>query len=382
MSENIFAARELTCPICQHDFKLHTPKSTVSALLRRDADFCPYYEGPNPLFYSIWVCPACGFAALKDHFRKVEEKEANALRTELAEFSDHRRHSFEQEERSLFAAMLSFQLAVRSYQIRKTPAEVRASLLLRLAWLCRYGNDRKRESQYLAQSLALYEEAYTRGLARGARVNEAQVAYLIGEISRRMGKGQTAVEWYLRAIQGDPEKGETYRMAREQIYEAKESIRFFEYLKDVEILKPLAIEEIAALSVQIKSQNVRTGKVICTQGEPGQSMGLLMKGEARVEIDGIRVGDLGGGDVFGEISLLTGQPRSATIMADTPIEMLEIDRVSFKTVLQANPAIAGEIARIVDERRAQNAQILQAAATETPEETGFLARLKLFFELS
>lgn len=382
MSESLFAARELTCPICNHAFKLHTPKSTVSALVRRDADFCPYYEGPNPLFYSVWVCPACGFAALKDHFRTVEEKEANALRTELAEYSDHRRYDFNKEERTLFAAMLSFQLAVRSYQIRKTPAEIRASLLLRLSWLCRYGNDRKRESQYLTQARALYEEAYGHGLARGARVSEAQVAFLIGEIYRRLGKGQEAVEWFLRAIKGDPEKGDTYRMAREQIYETKESIRFFEYLKDVEILKPLAIEEIAALSVQIKNQNVRAGKVICAQGEAGQSMGILMKGEARVEIDGKRVGELEDGDVFGEISLLTGQPRSATIVADTPVEMLEIDRVSFKTVLQANPAIAGEIARIVDTRQAHNAQVLQGTAPETPEEVGFLARLKLFFELS
>ena len=380
MSE-VFAARELTCPICAHLFKLHTPKSALSSLQSRDADFCPYYEGPNPLFYAIWVCPACGYAALKDHFRTISDHERSVLETDLLEWSDHRRFDFSKPERSLYAAMLSFQLAIRSYELRKVPSELRASLALRLAWLCRYGHDRKRENHYLAQAQVLYEAAYSKGLSRHANVSEAQVAYLIGEISRRLGKGQEAVDWFLRAIKGDPTKGDVYRMARDQIYETKEAIRFFEYLKNVDILKSLAIEEIAELSVQIKCQTYRSGKVICEQGTSGHSMGLLMNGSARVEIDGIRVGELGAGDVFGEISLLTGQPRSATIVTEAKTEWLEIDRVSFKTVLQANPVIAEEIARIINDRQAHNAQILQADHEKDPE-VGFLARLKLLFELS
>ncbi len=386
MAGSPFAAREVACPVCKVSFKLHTPKSGTSVLERRDADFCPYYTGINPLFYSVWVCPGCGFAALKEHFREISESEQVALAMALSGATEHRRHDFSKEERSLFAAMISFQLALKSYEARRTPPEVRAGILLRLAWTCRYGNDRKREHMYLEQSSALYQEAYDKGVSRNSSVTEAHVAFLVGEAMRRLGRGAEAIDWFLRAIKGDPSKGETFRMARDQIYETKESIRFFDYLQAVDILKPLAIEEIAALAAQIRSRTYGAGKAICTAGEPGASMFILMSGHAGVSIGDSRVAEVGPGQVFGEMSLLSGQPRSATVTADQPSELLEIDRVAFKTVLTSNPAIADEIARIVSERLAHNARALESAEVRetvpAEPEGGFLGRFKAFFEIS
>lgn len=386
MAGSPYAARELACPVCNVSFKLHTPKSGTSVLERRDADFCPYYSGINPLFYSVWVCPHCGFAALKEHFRDLTPNEKVTLSMVLSGSQDHRRHDFKKVERSLFAAMLSFQLALKCYEARRTPPEVRAGILLRLAWTCRYGNDRKREHMYLAQASALYQEAYDKGVARSSSITEAHVAFLVGESMRRMGRGAEAIDWFLRAIKEDPAKGETFRMARDQIYETKESIRFFEYLQAVDILKPLAIEELAQLAAQTRSRTYGSGKVVCTEGEPGASMFVVMSGQAAVTIGGSKVAEVKAGQVFGEMSLLSGQPRSATITAELPSELLEIDRVAFKTVLQTNPSIADEIARIVGERRAHNARTLEAGAVEVAvaaePESGFLGRFKSFFEIS
>lgn len=386
MAASPFAARELTCPVCTVSFKLHTPKSGTSVLERRDADFCPYYSGINPLFYSIWVCPGCGFAALKEHFRELTAAEKTTLSMALAGAQDHRRHDFNQAERSLYAAMLSFQLALKSYEARKMPPEVRAGLLLRLAWTCRYGNDRKREHGYLEAASVLYQEAYDKGVSRTSSISEAHVAFLVGEAMRRVGRGPEAIDWFLRAIKGDPSKGETFRMARDQIYETKASIRFFEYLQAVDILKPLAIEELAQLAAQIRSRTFGAGKVICREGEAGTSMFIVMSGHAAISIGESKVAEVGSGQVFGEMSLLNGQPRSATVTADQPGELLEIDRVAFRTVLHSNPAIAGEIARIVEDRRAQNARALESGALEetvpAEPEGGLLGRLKSFFEIS
>jgi len=381
-----FAARELACPVCNVSFKLHTPKSGTSVLQRRDADFCPYYTGINPLFYAIWVCPNCGFAALKEHFRELTANEKVNLSMLLSGVQEHRRHDFNQPERSLFAAMLSFQLAMKSYEARRVPSEVRAGILLRLAWTCRYGNDRKREHLYLDQASVLYQEAYDKGVSRNSNISEAHVAFLVGEAMRRMGRGAEAIDWFLRAVKDDASKGETFRMARDQLYETKESIRFFEYLQAVDILKPLAIEELAQLAAQIRSRTFGAGKVICSAGEPGTSMFLLMSGHASVTIGDSKVAEVSPGQVFGEMSLLSGQPRSATVTADQHSELLEIDRVAFKTVLNSNPAIAEQIARIVSERQAHNARTLDAAALEetvpAEPESGFLGRLKTFFEIS
>lgn len=386
MAASPFAARELACPVCSVSFKLHTPKSGTSVLERRDADFCPYYSGINPLFYSVWVCPGCGFAALKEHFRELSASERASLTMVLAGAQEHRRHDFTKDERSLFAAMISFQLALKSYEARKMPPEVRAGLLLRLAWTCRYGNDRKREHVYLESASQLYQEAYDKGVSRNSSISEAHVAFLVGESMRRIGRGPEAIDWFLRAIKDDPSKGETFRMARDQLYETKASIRFFEYLQAVDIFKPLAIEELAQLAAQIRSRTFGAGKVICSEGEAGASMFILMSGHASISIGESKVAEVGSGQVFGEMSLLNGQPRSATVTADQPSELLEIDRVAFRTVLHSNPAIAEEIARIVGERQAQNAKVLESGAPEATladePEGGLLGRLKTFFEIS
>lgn len=386
MAGSPFAARELACPVCNVSFKLHTPKSGTSVLERRDADFCPYYSGINPLFYSVWVCPHCGFAALKEHFRELSGNDKVALAMALSGAQEHRRHDFSKEERSLFAAMLSFQLALKSYEVRRMPPEVRAGVLLRLAWTCRYGNDRKRERLYLEQASMLYQEAYDKGVSRNSSISEAHVAFLVGEAMRRLGRGPEAIDWFLRAVKDDPSKGETYRMARDQLYETKESIRFFEYLQAVDILKPLAIEELAQLAVQVRCRTFGAGKTICTEGDAGASMCILMSGHASVSIGEAKVAEVRPGQVFGEMSLLSGQPRSATVTADQPTELLEIDRVAFKTVLHSNPAIADEIARIVGERQAQNAKARESGALEATvpaeSEAGFLGRFKAFFEIS
>ncbi|MNX74511.1 Cyclic nucleotide-gated potassium channel [compost metagenome] len=393
-------ARDLKCPVCSHGFKLHTPKSSASVLLRRDADFCPYYEGVNPLFYAIWVCPLCGFAALKDHFRELPDRDRPAVQAALEGAPEIKRHDFTKPERSLFAAMLSLQLALRCYEARHSPGEIRGGILLRLAWTCRYGNDRKRERGYLQEAINAYQAAFDKGLHASSAISEAHVAFLIGEMLRRTGQGQDAIPWFVRAIQSDTKQGETYRMAKDQLYEAKESIRFFEYLKAVPLLAPLSPDELALLSALTRNRTYVPGKTICQEGDPGDSMFIVMRGTARVSVGGQPVAMLAPSQVFGEMSLLSGQPRSATVVAEEAAELLEIDRVAFKTLFKANPAIAAEIASTMEARRETNARVLEdgeepdlslqtspdadneGGAPARGNESGLLARLRGLFELS
>lgn len=398
MTQPYLVARDLKCPVCQHGFKLHTPKSSASVLKRRDADFCPYYDGPNPLFYSVWVCPGCGYAALKDHFRDLAERDRATLQATLEGAPEIKRHDFNKPERSLFAAMLSLQLAVRCYEARHAPAEIRGGILLRLAWTCRYGNDRKRERTYLEEAIATYQAAFDKGLHASSAISEAHVAFLVGEMLRRTGQGQEAIPWFVRAIQSDAKQGETYRMAKDQLYEAKESIRFFEYLKAVPLLQSLAPDELALLSALTRNRTYGPGKTVCTEGDPGDSMFIVMRGSARVSVGDKAVAMLQPGQVFGEMSLLSDQPRSATVVAEAALELLEIDRVAFKTLFKANPEIAAAIASTVEARRTTNDRVLkdgaepdlalpaEAAANgdEPPRggESGLLGRLRGLFELS
>jgi CRP-like cAMP-binding protein len=83
------------------------------------------------------------------------------------------------------------------------------------------------------------------------------------------------------------------------------------------------------------------GATIVRAGEPGTSFFMILEGEAKVLSPGGRVlNRLLPGDFFGEISLLDGGPRTASVIADTPMSLLALARTDFQTVLAEEPAVA------------------------------------------
>jgi uncharacterized protein (DUF2225 family) len=385
MPELQLVARELTCPACESTFMLHTPKSRAFQLVRRDADYCPHYEGVNPLFYQAWVCPHCSFASYKEHWKPLSETERIGMRQLSGEAKEGMRFDFSKPERTLFAAILSYQLAYRCY-LRRMPTayDHLAGIQLRLAWLCRIGNDRKREIMHMGAAMAHFAEAFDHG--RNLSMSEGRIAYLLGELNRRVGNGESAVEWYMRAIKADPAKGEIYRMSRDQLYEAKESIRYFQHLQGLDFLKPLPVEQLAELAPQIKNHRIVPGGVICRKGEAATSMFIIAKGEVRVypgTLEEPSVATLQAGQYFGEACLLTGQPRNATVVALQECELLEIDRIAFRTILASQPEIVAELVRVHRFRAEQVDRWRNGLASEAPDSSSdsLMGRLLGFFEL-
>lgn len=105
--------------------------------------------------------------------------------------------------------------------------------------------------------------------------------------------------------------------------------------------------KIAALTTDLRFD---AGKVLCQQGSPGLEAFVIVDGAASVEIDGVEVATLGPNDVFGEMALLDGGPRVATVTATTPIEVLVLTRKEFTSMLAASPAIALRVLTAVGTR--------------------------------
>jgi CRP/FNR family transcriptional regulator, cyclic AMP receptor protein len=79
---------------------------------------------------------------------------------------------------------------------------------------------------------------------------------------------------------------------------------------------------------------------IVRAGEPGDTLYVVLDGEARVRVRGAPELTLGTGSFFGEMALLDGGPRSATVVADGPVVCLAITQARFAKVLRAEPTIA------------------------------------------
>lgn len=108
------------------------------------------------------------------------------------------------------------------------------------------------------------------------------------------------------------------------------------------------LHEIAGIADQLQ---LDAGKRLTTEGERGQEFVLILSGEAEVYKGDALVAVLGQDDFVGEISLLTGSPRTATVVARTPVSLLVIARHRFVELLDRIPEIRAKLEAVVPLRQ-------------------------------
>jgi CRP-like cAMP-binding protein len=97
------------------------------------------------------------------------------------------------------------------------------------------------------------------------------------------------------------------------------------------------LQSVAAASIEL---NIDAGKVLVREGEAGHEAFVIMEGDATVTRKGETIATLGAGDVVGELAPLTGGSRTATVTADTPMELLVIGQREFAGLLEEVPGLA------------------------------------------
>ena len=156
-------------------------------------------------------------------------------------------------------------------------------------------------------------------------------------------------------------------------------------LRGVALLKPLNDEELDSVSQWLDVALFNSGEVLVRQGQPGDSFFIVVSGKVSVRVDGQEVSTLSDHDHFGEMSLLTGEPRAATIIAMTDTQVLIIDRQCFESVLRANPGVADELSKELERIHAENFARLQARgavpAGPAPTAHSILGAVLRFFNL-
>jgi small-conductance mechanosensitive channel/CRP-like cAMP-binding protein len=143
-----------------------------------------------------------------------------------------------------------------------------------------------------------------------------------------------------------------------------------------------------------QAQWVRFGcsEKIIRQGDEGRSMFILIRGEAHVLVNaqGLErnIATLRAGDCFGEMSLVTGEPRSATVIAVTDCELWEIHKHVLGEILQSNKTLVEKLGNLLAKRRLETEAVVSGLPEEAPLATKrkeyaetFLHRITSFFEL-
>ncbi|HYC57900.1 MAG TPA: mechanosensitive ion channel family protein [Candidatus Binatia bacterium] len=144
----------------------------------------------------------------------------------------------------------------------------------------------------------------------------------------------------------------------------------FGVLRPLELFSPLDDAQIQELVDSSRLHRYGPGEVLVRQGEVGESLFVVRSGEARVElqVDGAApttLDTLRTGAFFGEMSLLTGAPRSASVVAITDIEAVIVDKAALAPILTADSAILDELSTIVE---AHMRNIAERAPATAPSE--------------
>jgi hypothetical protein len=158
-------------------------------------------------------------------------------------------------------------------------------------------------------------------------------------------------------------------------------------LEHVEIFAALELHEVEALRAVARSVLYAAGEPIVKQGQAGSSMFVLVSGEAKVTIEpGHEVSRFAGSGFFGEMSLLTGEPRSATVTAVSDCLLLEITADAFRQFVLANPAALDHVGAATSARASHLAALRasKSSAAGAPAEApdNFVSRVRRFLRLN
>ncbi|MCX5514877.1 hypothetical protein C3941_11020 [Kaistia algarum] len=155
-------------------------------------------------------------------------------------------------------------------------------------------------------------------------------------------------------------------------------------LETLPLFEGFGWDGIQALANRAHVRSFPLGASIVRQGDLDASMFVITGGRAKVTFHSPggskEIAVLGKGDVVGEISLLTGFSRTASVTAVEPVTAIEIDKTSFTIVVGGRAELLDRLASIVEQRRAELAHVKQEAeAADMNSRTSILERLTRMF---
>ncbi|MFP5383010.1 MAG: cyclic nucleotide-binding domain-containing protein [Gammaproteobacteria bacterium] len=170
----------------------------------------------------------------------------------------------------------------------------------------------------------------------------------------------------------------------------RETARRLLALRHADLFNTLTDDERETLATRLTYAPYAAGDVVTRQGAVAHWLYIITSGEADVVIDmpdgsQSKVNALLPGDFFGEMALMTGEPRRATVIAKSDIECYRLDKQSFADLIRARPALAEEISRLLTERQSRlestRDSAAAGAAASTQQRHELLSRIRHFFSI-
>jgi CRP/FNR family transcriptional regulator, cyclic AMP receptor protein len=126
--------------------------------------------------------------------------------------------------------------------------------------------------------------------------------------------------------------------------------RKIDLLKRVPLFSGCSRKELGQVARVADEIDFRAGKTLIQEGAPGREFFVLVEGTAEIRRKGRKIDTAGPGDFFGEMALLSDQPRNATVLTTSPVDALVVTARNFRMLIEDSPLIALKVMRAVADR--------------------------------
>lgn len=187
----------LKCPVCDQNIKATKIRTKAVKLEKQDTDFCPWYQGENPLFYEPIICPECGFASHITSIESITKHQRAAIRQSITPKWVKRSYS---GQRTIKQAIDAYKLVLLNLHTMGGSCSETAKILIRLAWLHRYKGESEHEMRYMKLACDFYQKAYAQEDLSLGKMDEYTCMFIIAELLRRTGSSQESLQWFSKLI--------------------------------------------------------------------------------------------------------------------------------------------------------------------------------------
>ncbi|MBV9203140.1 MAG: ATP-binding cassette domain-containing protein [Alphaproteobacteria bacterium] len=125
-----------------------------------------------------------------------------------------------------------------------------------------------------------------------------------------------------------------------------DALRICEFLRPIELFKSLTPRQLTDVAEHMKKRHYPAGETIIREGEPGEEFFLVSDGEVEVIRADHEVARLGPGDFFGEVALISGEPRNATVVAEGEVDTYVLGKTDFQTALATSQSFRDQLYRV------------------------------------
>lgn len=160
-------------------------------------------------------------------------------------------------------------------------------------------------------------------------------------------------------------------------------------IRNIPIFKSLSEDNLNFLNNELIERNYHKGVNIVNEGDRGDAMFMVSEGFASVIVQGESdiepkvVGKIGPGQFFGEMSLVLGEPRSATVRAEKECKLYEMNKKTLKSLFERDANLLSHIVKVIDDRKQKNENILNQSDQDGQEvrQKNLMEKIEDFFKL-